>query len=244
MYPFAYPLPTMGLRMSPSPEGKGSLSPRNRSIYLPPNAQPLGRHHLPSGYPELPLLPRRGPSYCFSTHLPTSSLEFRIFPPGGEKKCPDMCAYTPAMGSVTQGLKKRNLLGNGQGVAPVTQKEFPGIIFAWPPVGVRIQDLLYNWTTGILTPVPVLLAMGSMGHPAHHPQVPHISPPPSLALRTSVQKHRCFDSYSHPGTVRSGIQVVRSPGSKPGVPLCSPRHPRGLADVVCPPHPHSPDIGF
>lgn len=37
------------------------------------------------------------------------------------------------MGSVTQGLRKGNFLGNGPGVAPVTQEEFPGIIFAWPP---------------------------------------------------------------------------------------------------------------
>lgn len=46
------------------------------------------------------------------------------------------------------------------------KRSFQVLFLPGPQLGVRIQDLLYNWTTGILAPVPITLAMGSMGPPA------------------------------------------------------------------------------
>lgn len=69
---FAYPLPAMGLwpRMSPSTEGKVPCLPgtdlsAGQSPPVPSHGVGNSRHHLPSGNPELLLLPKRGPSYCF-----------------------------------------------------------------------------------------------------------------------------------------------------------------------------------
>lgn len=149
----------------------------------------------------------------------------------GDKKCPDMYPHSLAM---RQSLRNLPFLGGGLGVPPLTQ-EGPQVLFLpSPQLGVRIQALLSSWATGILTLAPIVLAMGSMD--PLPPWVPHIiSPLPSLALGTGILEHRCFDSFFHPRTVKSGILVVSSPGSKPGVSLSSPKNPRGLPDVVCPP---------
>lgn len=160
------------------------MSLRNRSICpLPMPSHGVGslRHHLPSGNPELPLLPRRGPSYCFSTHLPfpTSSLEFRIFPPGGDKS---VLTHVP--------IPHLSFLAVGSGgPLPVTQ-EGPQVLFLpSPQLGVRIQDLLSIWAAVILTTV---LAMGSF----HKEFLP--SPPPQVYILFPIS-HYCFRNW-HLGT--------------------------------------------
>lgn len=144
----------------------------------------LKAHHLPLGYPELPCSPEGIPAIVsLPTSLPPAWNSGSFLQEGTKSVL--TCVPIPQPWAQSLGFP----LSTQE--SPQSPKRSSQVLFLpGLPLGVRIQDL-YNWTTGILTPVPIILETVSMGLPAP----PH---GPTYCFPTS------FSSF---GNWHSGAQV-------------------------------------
>lgn len=127
--------------------------------------------------------------------------------------------------------------------SPCSPKGLPGIIYGRPELAVGIQDLPSSWANGIWTPVPPLLATGSMGLPAPPgvAQIPLAAPSP--ALGTGTGEHRCLDSTSHPRTVSLAFTLSLPQEVGQGCPCPAPV-PQEERQMWFAPYSPPPCVGF
>lgn len=125
-------------------------------------------------------------------------LEFRIFPPRGDKSVltpvPILQPWDQLLRNLPLPRRWPRSPHNHRAPSPSNPRGALSITLPTPPPSwgqnsgssIQVGKQAHCWT-----PVSALLAMGSVGFHVL-PQVPQIHSPPSLVLGTGVWKHRCL----------------------------------------------------